>query len=336
MKTRIACAALGAMMALILNACGPASGAPFADPTAPKPALINVGVLGYVSNSPLVIAQVEGFYAEQGLDVEIVNFGTSDREMLPALLGGQLDVAATVLNVAVLNGILGGIHARFVADKAFINPNASCATDGWVARKALLEAGTLEDLANLEGKKLAFTPINTAELAADVLLERAGLSQDDIEIIDMIDQTTRVQALASAEPWITRARTTGSSDLWMPLSELIPNYSIGTIIYGPSMLERDPDVGTRFMVAYLKAIHQFSQGKTDRNVELVADFTKLAAEEVREICWPSYQPDGKINEEAMRDFLQWALEKGYIVSALSVDQIWDPRFVEAAYAILSK
>jgi len=323
-----------AVALLALSACAPAG-----PPATSQPIQIKVGILSYMTNSPFVIAQEEGFFAEQGLEVEIVNFGSSDREMLPAVLQGQLDVAATAVNVAVLSGIAQGSNARFVADKGFINPQAPCATDGWVASKALLDAGALDDLAGLEGRKFAFFPANTIELAADLLLERAGLSQSDIEIIDIVDQGTRVEAMANgtldltvlAEPWITRAKKSGGSDLWMPFSELIPNYSVGSVIYGPGMLERDPEVGTRFLLAYLKAIQQFNEGKTDRNVEIVAEFTQLPAEEVREICWPSFQPDGKIYAQGLTDFEQWARAKGYIDHELSLDQIWDPQFVEQAY-----
>jgi len=342
-------------VSLVLSACASATAttaAPAAT-TAPAdiatgtaaltPVQLKLGVLNFMSNSPLFIAQDDGYFAEQGLEVEFVDFGTSDRDMIPALLQGQLDVGLTTVNVAVLSGIAQGSNAKFVADKGFLNPEAACASDGWVARNALLEAGALDDLAALKGKKVVFSPANMIEFAADTLLESAGLSQEDVEILDMRDQATRVEALGSgaldltstSEPWITRARNAGAGDLWLPLSDVIPDYSIGTVIYGPSMLGRAPEVGVRFMRAYLNAIQQYNQGATDRNVEIIADHTQLDPEELKKICWPSYQPDGKINTQGLTAFEQWARAKGYTESELTLEQIWDPQFVEQAYADLN-
>ena len=340
---------------ILLSSCAPATQPvttagtvaatePPAPSETPEPIHIKVGILNFMSNSPLFIAQEEGYFAEQGLEVEFVNFGTSERDMIPGLMQGQLDVGTVAVGTSTLNGIAQGSNARYVADKGFINPEASCSTDGWVVRSDLLEAGALDTLAGLKGLNFTFSTGNTLEYAADLLLQNAELTRDDIQILDIRDQATRIEALGNGslditvtgEPWITRAQQAGVADLWLPLSELIPNYSIGTILFSPSMLERDREVGVRFMTAYLKAIQQFNQGKTDRNVEIIAGYTQLSPEEIKAICWPSYQPDGKIYTQGLMDFQQWAFEMDYIDTPLEIEQIWDPQFVDAANAILNK
>ena len=55
------------------------------------------------------------------------------------------------------------------------------------------------------------------------------------------------------------------------------------------MLEMDKEVGVRFMVAYLKAVRQFSGEKSDRNLEIISKYTQLPAEELKQVCWNSFQ-----------------------------------------------
>ena len=42
--------------------------------TSPEPIKLKIGILPFSSYLPLYIAQVEGYFAKQGLDVEIVDF----------------------------------------------------------------------------------------------------------------------------------------------------------------------------------------------------------------------------------------------------------------------
>jgi hypothetical protein len=93
-------------------------------------------------------------------------------------------------------------------------------------------------------------------------------------------------------------------------------------------------VGNRFMVAYLKGVRQYSQGKTDRNVELVAEFTKMTPEEVRTICWPAVRNNGQVNVDPLVDFENWAKEAGYLDAIVPADKFWDGSFVEYANGVL--
>ena len=53
---------------------------------------ITIGYAPNLQTLPIVVAQSEGFFAEEDITLEAVNF-TSGRRALEALIGGQLDVA---------------------------------------------------------------------------------------------------------------------------------------------------------------------------------------------------------------------------------------------------
>src|SRR3989304_989939 len=90
----------------ILSACAPVKSLPTGQPIAAteipseeaftptaQPIHLKVGVFNYISWAPLFIAYEEGYFSEQGLDVELIDFGSQSTEFIPALLSKQLDIA---------------------------------------------------------------------------------------------------------------------------------------------------------------------------------------------------------------------------------------------------
>jgi NitT/TauT family transport system substrate-binding protein len=111
----------------LMSACAPAptqdaaTPAPTAAPTVQteqaRPVKLKVGVLNYVSYSPFFIALEEGYFTEQGLEVELINPGTANLDIIPPLLQRQMDAGTSLLSAAVLNSIAQGGQIRYVADK---------------------------------------------------------------------------------------------------------------------------------------------------------------------------------------------------------------------------
>jgi len=351
MKKKFVYLMIGLVSLSLFAGCGPAPTAPApvtvppaAAPTelpaqteTPEPIHIKLGALNLMSYAPLFIARDEGYFAEQGLDVEFIDFGSSATETIPALVTRQLDVAGPTLYVSIFNAIAQGNNLKFVADKGFMDPN-TCTTDAWFASKTMLESGALTTPSSIKGKNVIFPPGGTHEYVMDLLLQQTGLMQSDIQKSHIADAATRVEGLKNgavdvsflSEPWITRAQASGAGDVWIPFSDIIPNQSLGTIVFGPGILDDKPEAGTRFMIAYLKAIKQFNQGKTDRNIEIIANYTKLSPEEIKASCWTGFKLDGLIENEGVVAFQKWALGKGYLDKTVEPAQFWDSKFLDEA------
>lgn len=320
------------LLSILLQACGAAGSQSEATP---EPVKLKVIVLPYVSYAPFFIAQDDGYFSEQGLEVEFIRLDKT-AEAIPALAQGQVDVAAGLMEVSTLNAIAKGSKIKYVADKGYIPPD-HCTFTGWVARKDLITSGALEDLSNLAGKKIAASPTSSAEYALDLLLKDVGLTSADVELLDMPPPARHeglssgsVEISAAAEPWITQAVSAGIGESWIPWESYMPNFIISIIMYGPNLLEKNPDAGNRFMLAYLNAVQQYNEGKTDHNVEIVAKYTQLPPEAVKATCWIAIEPDGLIDTQQVLDFQEWALAKGYIEERISVEQFWDRKFVDYA------
>ena len=120
----------------------------------------------------------------------------------------------------------------------------------------------------------------------------------------------------------------------MPIKKVVPNLQQAFIAYGPTLLDEGPDAGKRFMAAYLKGVRQYNQGKTERNLDILAKHTGLDEELLMQICWPSFRSDGRIGVQGVLEFQAWAVEKRFLDSVVTEDEFWDPSFLEWANQVL--
>jgi len=306
----------------------------------PEPVTLKVLLLPYLMYAPFFIAEEEGYFAEQALQVEFVRM-TKSEAAIPILVQGELDVLAAIPKVGLLNAMARGAKIKFVADMGY-NPATGCTSNALVARRALVEAGELDSPAQLQGRRIAtISRASFANYRLEKVLNTAGLTLEDVEIV-IVPIRARLDAFEKGtidvswlgEPWLTRILQAGHTVLWMPVQQVIPNLQLGVIVYGPSLLDENPEAGRRFMVAYLKAVRQYNQGKTDRNLEIIAKHTGLDQELLRQACWMPIREDGQLHLQSVLDFQAWALEKGYLDSTLTEDQLWDPSFAEYANQVL--
>ena len=116
----------------------------------------------------------------------------------------------------------------------------------------------------------------------------------------------------------------------------MPNFSIGVTVFGPLLLEEYPEAGERFLAAYMQAIHQYNEGKTDRNIEIMAEGTGVDVATLQAACWSPFRNDGLIDIDGIDEFQQWAVDGGFLESVVPSDQYWEPSFLEAAIEIIEE
>ena len=296
---------------------------------------LKVSILPFLSYGPIFIAKEEGFFQEQGLDIEFVRIDKTS-EAMPALAQGQIDVASGFFDVSTLNAIAKGADIRYVSDKGYLDPEA-CSSSTFVVRKDILESGTLDDLKNIKGMKVALTPASSAEYALDVLLKDTGLTSKDVEILN-IPLPARLEGMgnksvdiaAVSDPWTVRIVNAGYGEVWNPWEKLLPNFQFSINMYGPNLLEKNPDIGKRYMMAYLKGARQYNQGKTDRNVEIISQYTQMDPAEVKQSCWMTVKNDGMIDLSGMSGFQEWAVSNGLQDTIVPPEKLIDLSFIEYA------
>ena len=194
---------------LLLVACNPKTPSPSVTPTASLSgnATVRVGYLPILSGYPLYTAVAEGYFKEEGLNVELrtIKSGPEGNE---ALAANNIDVAFSILPslvVARSKGVPSNLVSIFGAslDSAKIKDH----------RILIAKDSKIATYQDLRGKKIAV--VGYPGRTSDVLelldyLKRNGLKESDVKLIGMphADQAAAVEsgtvdAAACAEPFVT-------------------------------------------------------------------------------------------------------------------------------------
>lgn len=296
---------------------------------------LRVLILPYVTFSPYYIAIEEGYFEEQGIEVEVVNM-TATEDVMPALSSGQVDVASGLISAGMLNAIARGAEVAITADKGYIDPDG-CLSFTIVGRSGLVDTDDLETADQLAGKTINVVPATWLEYYLGEVLATGDLGFDDINTVyvgsaAMVDAlaSEQVDATVDSEPWLSIFTSQGHGAILSSPQELLPNDSVAVQIYGPNLLNENRDLGVRFMAAYLKGVEQYAGGATERNVDIVAGFTELDRGLLESMCWPAINPTGEVVVDGVLGFQEFAVERGYLDEIVPADEFYDGSFIEDA------
>ncbi len=215
---------------------------------------LNVAYMpNYASLWSVLTGMDQGFFAEEGLEITLWEFADGPSE-IAAMEGGSIDLAY----------IGHGAHKLCIKGQATIfAPSSVHSTDKIIV---LPSAGveSVDDIANLAGKKVAYSAGSSSETALNGALAAAGLTMDDIEAYEM-DATNMVAAMASG--------SVDACTAWNPYSNQIletcegatelefatDSVNLSSWICLPGYAEENRDILLRFSRALYKAMEYASQ-----------------------------------------------------------------------------
>jgi len=290
---------------------------------------------------PFHIAQAEGYFEAEGLDVEFVRLERI-QELMAGLALGEVDVAAGMLTVNVMNSVAKGARLRLVAALGHLSAD-ECSFNAIVARRTVLDSGALTDPARLRTLTFDADVLLPYGYWLDQALRPAGLTIDDIRIVNL-PESSAVEAVRSgsvdvtlvSEPYLSQLAASPEAAVWKRTNEMFPDYQISVMMYGPTLLDTRPDVGERFAAAMLRAIRQYMEGHTPRNLAIVERASGLSASAVRAACWPAARADGRLDVARFHGYQAWAAARGFIDRELSAGELVDDRFIEYANRELAR
>lgn len=311
------------------------AGSPAAAEELPKRVRLKVLYSPYLTFAPLAIASAEGFFEAEGLDVELVHVSGSG-DATPLLMRGEIDVSAGILRISDFNAIARGATLRLVADKGHYE-SGPCVTAAYLIRPGFLKSKNLERAENLRGARVAVTPLSFSEYVLEIFMNSKGLQLSELDLV-RFQSALMTEALADGsldflhvpEPYLTQTLRSGHAVIWKPMREIVPGAQLASVIYGPNLLQKNREAGRRFLTAYLRGVRQYNLGKTSRNVEIICRETRLDPGLVRDACWESIRPDGRINVESVLEYQRWAVRRKVLDAVLPPERFWDPTFVDDA------
>jgi len=304
---------------------------------------LKIGIMPYLSNTVYLIAQEEGYFAEQGLIIEFVQF-TNAADIVPMLLSEEIDIGAPGINAALFNAAARGGNIKVILPLTDFRVK-ECASIGYVARTEDVEAGIWAEKQSWSEADLVISLQALNSVPGFVLakaLEGSGVTIDDMNVV-IVDAAAQQEALRSGqvdivyaiEPAITRLTADGDIALLDNAEQYAPGLAASVIAVGPKVYT-DADVANRFAIAYLKAVRQFLQGATEANVQYAAQLSGLEPALVEQICWSDISPTGSLNIDSISEYQDFLLQRELIDKTIALDTFIDTSFAEYAVTVVGQ
>jgi len=247
-RTGVFLLAAAALVLLLATLAWPSIKSRWAPSALPKEKITIALSSTYPGSGLLYIAAAKGFYAQENLDVTLQPY-TTGLDAMKAMLEKRADLGTTgdtPLMFTVMAGHPVAVVATiFTAGGAF----------GTVARR---DQG-IESIADLKGKRIGVTRGTDGDFILSTMLARNKIPFDHVKIVPlqpeaMVDSMTAgtVDAVASWEPWLTRAhKSLGEKGVEFRIdSGFVLNFSLAG---NPEWIKGHPDKVQGLLRALLRA-----------------------------------------------------------------------------------
>jgi NitT/TauT family transport system substrate-binding protein len=316
-RKRIAAAAAAVLITGLIAGCTGTtepSGGQTLDPE--NPVAITVGAIPAGDYAPLYIAQQEGYFAEEGLDVtiEIIAGGAVG---VTQLVSGELQFsAATWANV--LAAVSQGLEIQVVREGSDSNKEG-------INGVIVAESSGFESIEDLRGQTLS---VNTLQSATEIQLRdclaTAGLEPGDYELVEVpfpevgaaVTQG-RIAGGLVPEPFITIGKGQGLTSLFAPsiCNEDQRNSPLINWNVSASYAAENPAVVAAFVRAMDRAT-ELAIDDPDVVTQILPTYTSLTPELAGVITQPSFVRDGTPNIEGAELIMGLMVEYGLLEEPL--------------------
>lgn len=294
MMKRLLAAALS-MLFLLTMGCGTKT-----PPKDEKLSKLIIGLMPDTDSIPFIIAAERGYFAEEGVEVELVPF-KSAMERDAALQSGNLDGAVSDL-LAVIFARSGGFSLH-----------ATSYTDGNYNLIAGGNAG-ISSSADLHGKEIAISRNTIIEYVTDEILAVNGMGEQDVSKVVIPQIPVRLEMLQSGnlaaavlpEPMASVAvasgsrYVTGSGDLGI---------NPGVIVFSDASIQEKAASVRAMYRAYNKAVEYLNHTPRAEYIDLVMEKSGFPAPARDALELKPYRPAGLPAEKDVEEAVHWVKSK---------------------------
>lgn len=284
------------------------------------PQSLKVAVLPVLDVLPLYVAEAEGYFEKNGVEVELVPVGSApERDQL--MQAGQIDGMLTELVVTLL-------YNR-EAPKITIVRFARVATAEYPLFRILAakESG-ISQPQDLKGVPIGISDLTVIEYTTDRLLEKAGLSGDEIAKISVPKIPDRLALLDSGElkaanlpdPVASVAIQNGAVVVIDDTS--YPEISNSVYAFSNEAIKNKPEAVRAFLKAVEEAVSAINGDKARWNT-LMADKKLVPPTVLAGYTLPDFPTASAPSREQFDDALAWVQSKGAVEQAISYESCID-------------
>ena len=259
-------------------ACGSAGSADTSSSSTQPPQEFEKVVLGTVSNllhTPAYVAVQKGFFAENGLNVELKLFG-SGSDASKALQAGTVQFN-TISTTSIASARNAGLNVKLIVSE--MNDATTANYTGPLGIVARADSGIKAgDAASLKGKKVAVLTGSTTQQYFDLYLEANGMTEKDVKLVNLpvgdhpvsLKQGD-VDAAVSWEPYVAQAiRELGSEAVVVSRGEPLMGYILG-VAATDEYIGADKGVLEKFAAAIAQA-DWFARNNPEEATDAAANY----------------------------------------------------------------
>jgi NitT/TauT family transport system substrate-binding protein len=287
-------------LALLLTACA-------STPT--ETPLVRVGMLPVLDGLPIYVAQADGYFAEEGVQVEIIPVGSApERDQL--MQSGQIDA---MINEVVSDMLYNKDGVQVVA----VRFARTATAESPVFRIVASAQSGITDVDGLRGVPIGLSEGTVIEYTTDRMLEKAGFAPDEIVALAVPKIADRMNLLASGQldaanlpdPAASLAILNGGVDVIDDTS--CPEISNSVITFSKAYIDANPEAVRAFLRAVERAVAAINTTPNGWD-DLLSEQNLVPAPLLGVYRLPSYPAASVPDEAQFNDALQWTLDKGLL------------------------
>lgn len=292
---------------------------------APEQENVTLGItLATSTFLPIFVAEDQGYFADEGLNVKIASFkGGSD--LVRAMLADAVDVGA-----AAPGGVIAAMQAG--QDLKVFYGGFNQVPFEWYGDSST------KSVADLRGKVIGITRFGSStDVLTRMVLAKSGLDPaKDVRIVQGGGSPERLAALEAgqinagpfAEPYNFIAADRGFN-LIARQSDFMPDYPVQSFFAPGSYIEENPETLKHLLRAFVRGI-RFAREHRDESVKLLV--AKVGLEEkyagrVYDAMMDGFHEDGRLgSEEGIKAFIDMGVTSGEFQKAWPMDAYWVDTF----------
>jgi ABC-type nitrate/sulfonate/bicarbonate transport system substrate-binding protein len=298
-----------------------------------SPPKVRVLVLPHLSYGIFYLARELGHFAAEGVEVEFVKLEHS-AGALPLLLRQALDVMAIAPSPALFHAVAAGERVRGIAGLSVFDTGQECVPNALVARPGV------EIAPGARGLRVAATRANMGAFILERTLAAAGLDPSAQRFVDLAGAAElaallegHVDLAVVGEPRLRRALDAGAVRIVLPTRAALPDQHASLVVFGPRLLA-DRDLGQRFANAMFRAIADYLEGPTARNVAVLSRVLDEDQQILARSCWPPIDRNGAVAFELMQAYQRWEVARGNLDRVLDPEEYFDAGFAARSVLVL--
>ena len=290
---------------------------------------------------PLTIAERQGYFKDEGLEVEVVDFA-GGAKALQAMVGGSAE-------------LVSGAFEHTIDMQAKGIPVVAIALQGRYASIALglpkARAATYQSAKDLKGLKIGVTaPGSSTNFFVNALLAKEGIKPDEVSIIGVGASSNAVAAMRKGEidaisnldPVMTKLEREGAVVVVADtrtaegMKKIYGGDYAASCIYGQkAFIEKNPQTAQAVANAMVRALRFLKEKPVDEIMKVIPpEYTAGDEPTYRAALAKSieaYSPDGRFTLAGARNVYQVLklFEPSVMAANIEVEKTFDNRFVDA-------